>query len=386
MGFGRVAWREALSLALRVRRLWPAALLLAVGLSECWRILFGWDPQWAGEKAADWVQGGGWKGFPDVAVLLTGGLAVFLLLRAVGYLGETVLIVQVSGKELAVGGRGPGRPAEGVGSDDVSRAGAPEGSGNAAPGFSPAKGYAGVPSFAEACANNWKRFPILALTLLPWDAARVAAMSLPSLMVILWGKWDPRLRFVLAYLLAFLLWFLLLLAVYVPAGISAALAAREVVIGGNGFHEAWRRGWGLFRVRAKDCLLVWLQTAAADALFLIPAWLISGFLSWAAGEADRALGSAPSDWLVRGSIYALLAVGLLLGASLLQAFKSSLWTLTFLRLKGGECGHSGWAFRQAVEEEQAEMVYPPLVAPPDENHPFPEASPPRRHSREVRER
>lgn len=282
-------WREALGLIFS-HRLWPASLLAAVGLSESWRVLFGWGPQWMGERVAGCLRGGG--GFTYTAVLLLAALASFLFLRVVGYAGEMVLVAQV--------GSSPGP----------------------------------VPAFRDACRESRGSYLSLAVTLLPWDAARVVTASLPSLAVILWGKWDPHLRLLFLYLLVFLAWFMLFLAVYVLLGIPAILAARQAVINGKAPPEAWREGWSLFLRGAMGCLLIWLQALAADVAFMALAWPLSLFLTWAGEKAAGAVYPPALSWVLRVLAHAFLAAALLFGQALVQGYKSSLWTLTFLRLGG----------------------------------------------------
>lgn len=313
----RGTWREALGLVLSHRRLWPAALLVAVGLSESWRILFGWGPQWMGERVAGWLRGGG--GFPYTAVLLLAALVSFLLLRAVGYAGEMVLVAQVGG----------GPP---------------------------------VPAFRDACRESRGSYLSLTVTLLPWDAARVVAASLPSLVVILWGKWDPHLRLLFLYLLVLLAGFLLFLAVYALLGITAILAARQVVINGKTPPEAWREGRSLFLREAVNCLLVWLQALAADVAFLALAWPLSLLLAWAGEKAAVAVSPAALSWLMRLLAYAFLAAALLTGQALVQCYKSSLWTLAFLRL-GGARGRFPVP-RVSPGEGGEELVHPPPAGSP----------------------
>ncbi|WP_287154346.1 hypothetical protein [Candidatus Solincola tengchongensis] len=303
-------WRTAGRLALHERRLWAAALLVSVGLSECWRVLFGWGPQWVGERVAERVRVGAGKGFQDTALLVLTGLGVFLLLRAMGYLGETVLVSQVAFPRRGQG-KVPAPALRGEGGATVPEEGT-------------------VLAFREALRQGGGRCFRLALALLPWDAARVAVVTLASLMVLLWGRWDPHLRFIAPYLLALLLWFLLLLAVYVLLGIPAYLAARQVVINGKSVPEGWREGLSLFLGRTEGCLQVWLQALSADAAFLALAWPLSFFLAWTAGRAAETLRPPALAWLVRVPLYGLLAVALVLGQAVVQAFKSSLWTTFFL--------------------------------------------------------
>jgi hypothetical protein len=375
------SWRLAIHLARREKRLWPAAILLSVGLSESWRVLFGWEPQGVGETAARWVRSGAGKGFPDAAVLVLVSLTIFVFLRAGGYLGEAVLIRQIAGSGGAAGGNSP--PGYGVGAPGgpPSRMGREEGKGGASraepggihsgevetffwidrmPGaergnevrFGGAEETAaecgralfGAPgeefassekrgvdlTFKDALRRSRKRLPELALTLLPWDAARVAVVSLASLLVLLWGRWDPHLHLIFPYLLALFLWLVLLLAVYVPLGIPVILAARQVVINGMKPPQAWREGWSLFRNETPRCLLVWLQALAADVAFLALASPLSLLLIWAAARAAEALNPSILEWLARAPLYLILAAALLLGQVVTKTYKSSLWTIFFL--------------------------------------------------------
>lgn len=386
-------WRVAGRLALRERRLWPAALLVSLGLSESWCLLFGWGPQWVGERVAERVRGGAGKGFPDTALLVLVGLIAFFLSRAMGYLGETVLVAQVAFTRREDGGvpaargdragntasspeaeeeerartaddsecirssdktrlihplrspfsrRGKRRGGPCVSDDASSGVGAPReagygrasfprgtrGAGEKGEGLS--AGMVAVPSFREALRGSGRGCPQLALALLPWDAARVAVISLASLLVLLWRRWDPHLRFVALYLLALLLWFLLLLAVYVLLGIPALLAARQVVINGKKAPEAWREGFSLFLERVNDCLLVWLRALAADIAFLALAWLLAAFLTWAAGRVGEAFRPGVLGLVFRAPLYGLPVAAFLLGQAVVQSYKSSLWTVFFL--------------------------------------------------------
>lgn len=304
-------------------------------------------------------------------LLVLTALAAFLLLRAAGYLGEAVLIRQVAemwdkkkgydpGDRREAGGGGSPSGLKGEPGEDVARSpgleeaaeeimrslsaafrvstarkcpgDGSEGARTSAPAdgreVCPRKEKA--PSLPEAFRASAGHYGRIWLTLLPWDTARVAAMSLATILVFLWGKWDPHLRFVVLYLAAFLLWFFLLLAVYVLLGIPVLLAARQVVINGTRPIGAWREGWSLFRKETLHCLVTWLQALAADAAFLVLAWPLSLLLTWAAEGAAEALNPSALEWLARAPLYLVLAAALLLGQVVTQAYKSSLWTIFFL--------------------------------------------------------
>jgi len=293
----RAPYLKALRWAFREKRLWPAALLAAVGLSGSWRVVFDWGPEWVGERAAGLVREGAGRGLADTVVLVLAALASFLALKAVGYLGETVLVRQVAGA-------GEARPAP----------------------------------FGEAWTRGRGRFPALAAVLLPWDAALLALINAASLIVILWDRWDPHLRFLFLYLLAYLAWFCVLAVAYIPLGIAATLGARGAVLEGWSPLDAWRRGWDMLRESPVPLLTVWLQSLSAELAFLVVAWPLSALLTWAAREAGEALRLAPLKWLVAAAVYLFLAAWLLAGQVVVRSFRSSLWTLAFLERRAAEPG------------------------------------------------
>lgn len=289
-GVGGV-FREAVGLALRERRLWPAGLLVAVGFADCWRVIFDWGPYRAGEEAAKWVRGGGGRGAADIAVMALAALAVFALLRALGYAGELALIGQVGG---------------------------------AANGESTA--------IMASFSKYRRRYLALTAALLPWDALRVAVIYVTYPFVFLWQKWDPHLHHFLPYLLLFLVWFVLLAVVYMPLGITVLLAERETVLAGCAVPEAWLRGWRLFRTNIARCCAAWLQALVMDVAFIVPAWLLAALLPWAFTHLVRAVSQDAPRWIALVAAYPALAALLLPAQMLVQCFKSSLWTMTFLEL------------------------------------------------------
>ncbi|MGQ9476841.1 MAG: hypothetical protein ACUVRX_04150 [Actinomycetota bacterium] len=352
-------WNKALRLALSRRELWPAALLVTLGLSDAWRMLFGWDPEGVGERAAGWVRCGGGKGLADGLVLVLAATLAFLVLRGSGYLGEMSLI-----KRVAALVRGPGietgdpgialngsgeeyreakRPAPvflGEGGTPGSQAakdhpgagtthGAPGSVTPSAVGGAADGGAAWIPQGGSASDSRGTYLRLFAV-LLPWDAARVCVVSMASLLVLLWGRWDPRLRLLPLYLLSLLLWFALFLATHLVLGVSALLAARQVVINGMRPTAAWKGGWEAFRTEGMGCVLAWLQALAADVAFLAFAGPLSAFLVWSAEQVAGKFRPAALEWMLRAPLYGLLASALLLGQVVTQAYKSSLWTWFFL--------------------------------------------------------
>ncbi len=350
-------WREALSSVRERRELWPASLLLAVGLSDTWRVLFGWGPEWVGERAAEWVRGGGGKGAADALVLVGAAVLSFVAQRAVGYLGETVLVRQVY--ELA---RRPGkadmRRGVGLHKEFFSPGGkgtAPEGGPRegglpgAAPASSPPDtGRGGSDAGADPDAPPRKgpardrirgplagargTYPALFAVLLPWDAMRLLLVTLPSLLVLAWGRWDPRLRLVLPYLFLLVTWAVSLALAHFYLGVTAALAARYAVTRGKRSVEAWREGWRLLRRELPACLTAWLQAMAASLCFLATAWVLSLLLPWLAVAAADGFPVPPVGRFLAIACWLALVFFLVLGQTLVSGFVSALWTLTFRRL------------------------------------------------------
>lgn len=315
-------FRKALRLALRERRLWPAGLLVAVGFADCWRIIFDWGPQKAGEEAATWVRGGGGRGAADIAVMVLVALAVFALLRLLGYAGEMVLIGQA-----AAAARGESA------------------------------------TFMEIYTRYRERYPSLGAILLPWDALRMAVIYVTYPFVFLWQQWDPRLHYFLPYLFIFLAWFVLLAVVYGPLGITVLLAERQAVLAGTPVPEALRKGWKLLRANAARCCATWLQVLAVDVIFIVAGWLLAALLPWAAARLAGALSMEANRWTLRIAAYLVLAALLLPGQTLVQCFKSSLWTMTFLELsvEGRERGEQEEVRMQSVTNGDREELFYPLL-------------------------
>lgn len=320
------AFQQALRLALRERRLWPAGLLVAAGFADCWRIIFDWGPQKAGEEAANWVRGGSSSGAADIAVMVLVALAIFVLLRLLGYTGEMVLIGQAAG---------------------------------AARGEST--------SIMVIYARYRERYLSLGAILLPWDALRLTVIYVTYPFVFLWQQWDPRPRFFLPYLLIFLAWFILLVVVSVPLGITVLMAERQAILAGSPVPEAWRKGWRIFRANATRCCAAWLQVLAVDVIFIIVGWLLAALLPWAATRLASALSMEAQRWILRTAAYLILAALLLPGQMLVQCFKSSLWTMIFLELsaEGRERGRQEDVRQQnGTYGDREEMFYPPLTRLP----------------------
>jgi hypothetical protein len=289
-------YRRAIRYALEERRLWAAGLIAALAFSEAWWVVFGWGPEYLGER---WERAvGDWLGdAAALAAFVLASLAAFVVLKAAGYLGEMVLVRQVA----------DGEDGE-------------------------------VPCFMDAFSSSRRRYLPFAVTLLPWDALRTALVYIPSLIIAAWLRWDPRFDHLFLYILAVFLWLLLLAAASILVGITATLAARLSLLQARGIPETWREGWRFFRLNVGKCLAVWLQVLAADIVFVAIAWPASALLPWGAGQLADPIGFAPLRWLIHLSAYLILVAGLIVMQTFVQVFRSSLWTMTFLELSGKDAG------------------------------------------------
>lgn len=304
--------KRAIRYALREKRLWAAGLLAALTLSEAWWVVFGWGPEYLGERWKSALAGRmGDAG--ALAVFALAATAAFALLKALGYLGEMVLIRQV--------------------------AEADEG---------------GVPRFDDALPPSLERYVGFAATLLPLDAARVALVYLPALIIAVWERWDPGYDRIWLYILAILAWALLFFSAFILAGIVAAVGARLSLLARAGLPAAWCEAWAAFRGQPLRLILVWAKAAAADAAFIAAAWPLSALVPWAARLAAGSTASAPLKGLVYLAAYGLFAVTLIAGQTLVQSYKSSLWTITYMLLAREEKGREA-----GTSEEPARAPEPP---------------------------
>ncbi|MFW6113396.1 MAG: hypothetical protein ACOC78_00530 [Actinomycetota bacterium] len=290
-------YKGALRTTLGQPRLWPAGLIAALALTDAWRIVAGWGPAYFGEEVSRWLWGS--EGFTAWKTLYYIGIAVavFVVLKALGYLGEMVLVRQV---------------AEGTERE--------------------------TPAFGDAFMISRGGYLDFAVTLIPWDALLVAVIYIPALIISIWDRWDTGYDHIFLYVAVFLLWFILLLLVLLLAGITAMLACRSSLLEDSRPVEAWLRGWRLFRSRAGECITAWLQAVAADAIFIAAAWPILALVPWMLDLVVGSMGFTPLRWLVYLTAYTILGAGLIILRTGIQCYKSSLWTIVFLRLRMADSG------------------------------------------------
>ena len=310
-------YRRAIRYALEEKRLWAAGLITALFFSQAWWIVFGWGPEYLGER---WQRAvGKWLGdAPAFVVFVLAALAAFVTLRIAGYFGEMILVRQVADARDGI-----------------------------------------VPPLDDAFSSSRDRYLPFAVTLLPWDALNIAVIYLPSLIVALWDRWDPHIDHIFLYLVVMLLWFLVLLAANIFAGITATLAARLSLICREGVPGAWREGWALFRAHTGKCLTVWLQVLAAEIAFIAVAWPLSALLPWVAGQIADPIGFAPARWFIRLAALVLLAGALIVMQTGVQCFRSSLWTMTFLELCGEEAGEADDGGEETFQPPLTDLPGPP---------------------------
>ncbi|NPV58260.1 MAG: hypothetical protein HPY75_01190 [Actinobacteria bacterium] len=287
-------YKRSLKLALAEKRLWPAGLLAALALSEAWWVVFGWGPEFLGERWRSALAGRLGDAWALVA-FAAAAVAAFAVTKALGYMAEMVLVRQV-----ADGEEGP------------------------------------VPDFTAAFSASRGRYLSLAAALLPWDILRTGLIYLPAAGIALWERWDPHLDHVFLYIFATLLWFALLAAAAFLFGVTATLAGRLALLHGQGARAAWGGGWKLLQSQTAGCIAVWLQALAADIAFVVLAWPLSALVPWAVGLAVRSIGPAPLRGLMYLGAYGLFAAALIAGQALVQCYKSSLWTFTYIELARGE--------------------------------------------------
>ncbi len=292
-------FKQAIRLALNEKRLWFAGLLSALAFTEAWWMLFGWGPERLGRKAANTIHAP--RGIEDIILFIVAAIAAFIVIRAIGYLGEMMLIRQVGSKD-------------------------PE-----------------IPRFEKAFVEGRRRYIPFAVTFLPWDALRIAVIYLPAVFIPLWEKFDPAYNHFFLYGLVLIVWSLLLLVVYVVGGLLAMLAVRSSTLKEKDLRKAWREAWTLFRLYPSKSLLIWFQAVLADVFFLLLAWPLSALVPWAVNQFVHNIGFAPLRSLIYFIEYTLLIVGFLVGQIAVQCYKSSLWTVSF----------TGFRREVLVQEEQA---------------------------------
>jgi hypothetical protein len=291
-------YKKAIDFAMRQPRLWTAGLLVALTLTATWDIVAGWGPEYVGERTETWL-GPYHSDIRSTAVFLAAALAVFIAFKAFNYLGELVLVRQVE---------------EGL--------------------------HHAVPSFGVAFGESRGGYLDFALTLIPWDAMKVILIYIPAITIVLWDRWDPDYNLWALYVLVILGWFVILVLALFLAGVTAMLAARSSLLEEKNPYQAWLRGWALFSGNISKCFLYFLQALAADIIFLVVAFPAAALVPWLLDLVAEPIGLTPLRWLIYLIGYALLIAGLLALQTLVQCYKSSLWTVVYeelaMELRAGE--------------------------------------------------
>jgi hypothetical protein len=280
-------YKQAIRLALNDKRLWVAGLLSAMAFTEAWWILFGWGPEGFGRRMSNLIHHP--RGIEDIIIFIVAAVFAFIVLRAIGYLGEMVLIRQVGGRN----------------------------------------GNRETPTFSQAFSQSEQRYIPFAVTLLPWDALRLAVIYLPAIFIPLWEKVDPHYNQIILYFLVLIVWSLLLIAVYTVGGAAAMLAIRSSVLKEKPVEGAWKESWTLLRSYPSRTVVIWFQSALADLFFLLLAWPLSVLIPWGVTQFAHDISFTPLRSFIYFVEFAILAVAFVAGQIGVQCYKSSLWTITF---------------------------------------------------------
>lgn len=283
-------YRRALRVFLDHKVMWPAAVMASLSLTETWRIVAGWGPEYLAER---WRAAAGGEA-EGVVFFLFAFVSSFLLLRGLGYLAEIIMVRQAA---------------------------------DAGPS---------LPGAARAFRETYRRYPGFSACLLPWDAAFTMVLYLPGVLGLCWREWDPAYRFFWLYVLLLLLWAVLLSVVVFPFYVVASLAARRYLLGGAGFLESWKKACRSLRNHPGRCLTFFCWELAAEVLFLVVAWPAASLIPWV---LRLCLGNPPSTWAAL-SLYRLalacLSVGLIVFQAGVQGYRSTLYTLLYLGLERRE--------------------------------------------------
>jgi hypothetical protein len=147
-----------------------------------------------------------------------------------------------------------------------------------------------------------------------------------------------------AGLICFIL--IIILAVFLIALVAWALsiitlyAVRYIVLEGQGVFASFRSGWGLIRKKPAETfftfLIVLLISAIAGSVFSIPSLLVGVpvFLTLLAGVATQNIGLV----LLAVVGFVLLSLAMSFFNGVLEAYRSVVWTLTFMKIGNGGAG------------------------------------------------
>lgn len=191
-------------------------------------------------------------------------------------------------------------------------------------------------STLRAGLSNFRRvLGQVVLFVLIW-AGLLLVIGLPMVLLFMRTAEDSSLARVFTLFDALSAAGLLVTVIFIPVGIVAQFALRELVVGGRGVFASVGSGYRLFRRNLGRSLLVWfiqlVLMVGAGISLAIATFILAVVLALPA--IILAVAGSGSAAIVAGVVAALILVGVLAVAyAILGTFNSSYWTLAYLRLR-----------------------------------------------------
>lgn len=186
-----------------------------------------------------------------------------------------------------------------------------------------------------ALGRGWRLLPRYAATIFPVDIARYVLLLLPGFIWMAWRHFDAGFDLWCAYTILNLVWLAACFPLAVGLGVFSEMAGREVVLEASRPPDAWREAWSLGWRNRRAVLEAWIPTFVADlalAVFFFAVSFSAAYIAFLAGNGHGVAGVARS--LLKAGLFAAAFIAAKTAHSVVQTFKSTLWTYTFRELRG----------------------------------------------------
>ncbi len=183
----------------------------------------------------------------------------------------------------------------------------------------------------EGLRRGFVEFLRYAAAMVPLDLMRYFLLVMPFFVWLIWSRLDPDLNGWCAYLLTVFSCTTLSSLLYVVTGVFTELAGRALALGGESVPGAWASAWRCMRRFSREVVSAWLPTLLADmaaAASILAAGFTVSYLSM--------IISGGAGW---PGLFLISLMAVKFVQALVRSYKSCVWTGAWLAPEvGGKAG------------------------------------------------